>query len=458
MKKFVITALLASVPAAALANPVVTIPVPVPNSAALNSLNTAASDNASAGYSAGVEYFAGRAYQAAAQTAQGIANQDLAHARSFYSYDWRQAAGEARSVANQQTVLSQDQSSMSNQDQATEAAGYTNELNAVPSVQQANDSAVQSSVNSSATNSFGSITGHTGVQQGQVSMINDTSYIFAGAATQALMNGLTTDGYQSNIDAIDAAQMAAADAAAQDYAGAAYEAAVNSSMQAEADTDYAQNVAAGAVLANALDTAALTTALSDASQQLQQIQSLTGVVQGQNAGAATTARAVQQTTSQTGVPQGQAATMVSTDTSYTHAADSQQSALNSVSQQNENDAWTAAQSWQLGLNAQYAQQAAQSIEQYDVSMEGSAPNVCSRSVWAQAAAIARTAADQQASIYDTQSSIQNAATLDENSTNVSANAIAPIISSTLDTAASSAANSAAQNTLQQISIATGVAQ
>ena len=436
----------------------VTPPVPAPNPAAQDNLSSAAGQNATSGYNAGVDSYVGMAYQAAASTAQDIATQDLSNATSLYAYEWQQAAAEAQTVANDQSTLALNQGSITSQDQATEQAGYDNELNSVAGVQQSNDSAVQSSVNSSASSSMSDITSQTGVQSGQVSMINDTSYILAGAATQSLMNGLTTDGYQSNINAVNAAEAEAIDAAAQNYAGAAYEASVNSSMQAEADTDYAANVAAAPTLSTALDGAALTTALSDASQQLQQIQALTGVSQGQNAGTTSTAQATQQTSALTGVSQSQTSGLVSTDTSYTSAADSQQTTLNNTSQQNENDAWTAAQAWQAGLNAQYAEQAAETIYQYDVSMEGSGGSSIFGSAWAQAAAIAQTSADQQASIYDSQSSAQNAATSDENNTYASANSVAPTISNTLDTAASNAATSDAQNVIQQISAATGVAQ
>ena len=371
MKKLMAIVLLAAIPVAALADVTVTAPVPAPDPTAQGSLSTAASENAAGGYDAGVDSYTGVAYQAAASTAQSISNQDSSNASSFFSSDWQQAAAEAQTVANDQTRLSLDQASVAQQDQATENTGYTSELDAVPGVQQANDSAVQTSVGSSASSSMGSITSQTGVPTGQVSMIGDTSFVLAGAATQSLMNGLATDGYQSNINAVNAAEAEAADAAAQNYGGAAYEASVNASMQAEADADYAENVAAAPTLATALDGAALATALSEAGQQLQQIQSLTGVAQGQNAGATTTAQAVQQTSALTGVAQGQTAGMSSQDTSYTSAADAQQSALNSASQQNEDDAWTAAEAWQAGLNAQYAEQAAQTIEQYDVSMESS---------------------------------------------------------------------------------------
>ena len=455
MKKILLLVMLVNSPAIAIAAS--TAPVPAPNPAPQDTLNSAASENATGGYNAGVDYFAGQAYQAAAITAQDIANQDTTQAYSSYDpYDWQLAASEAQSVSDDQTTLSLDQSSVAQQDQSTENTGYTNEVNAVPGVQQSNDSAVQSSVNSSASSSMGSVTSSTGVQQGQVSMIYDTSYILAGAATQALMNGLSTDGFQSNINAVNAAELEAADTAAQNYGGAAYEASVNASAQAEADADFAGNVAAAPTLSIALDGAALTTALTDASQQLQQIQALTGVAQDQSTGATSTSQSLQSISTATGVTQGQTAGMTSTDTSYTSAADSQQSTLNSVSQQNENDAWTAAQSWQAGLNAQYAEQAATTIAEYDTSMVSSAGDPYG--VWAQAAAIAQTSADQQASIYDTQSSTQNTATSDENSTYDSANTIAPTVSDTLDTAASSAASSDAQNAIQQISAATGVAQ
>ena len=457
MKKLLILVMLATVSAIAIADS--STPVPAPNPAPQDALSAAANQNATDGYDAGVANFAGQAYQAAAQTAQGIASQDTAQAAMSMDptelTEWQQAISEAQSVASDQLTLSADRASVVQQGQSSQNNDYTSELNAVPGVQQANDSAAQSAANDGTASSLSGVASQTGVQQGQVSMISDTSYLLAGAVTQALMNGLSTSGYQANWDAITAYQTAMACGAVPGCA--AFWMGVNAMYQSEADADYAANVAAAPTLGTALNGAALSTVLSDAGQQLQQIQGLTGVTQGQNAGATTTAQAMQQTTAQTGVATGQSATVPSTDTSYTSAADSQQSTLNSLSQQNQNDAWTAAQSWQAGLNAQYAEQAASTIKQYDISMESSVEST-DPLVWVQAAAIAQTAEDQQASVYDAQSSNQNLATTDENNTYSSANALAPTISDTLDTAAANAAISTSQATLQQIGADTGVSQ
>lgn len=441
------------VPAMALADSA--MPIPAPDPVALEVMSSAANQNASAGYNAATDYSNARAYQAAAQTAQDIANQDAAQSSFGYS-DWQLAASEAQGVANDQTTQSLKQTLIEQQNQVDENTAYLAELNAVAGVQQANDRAVQLVVKSGSVSSFGNITSATGVQQGQLSQINDTSYVSAGATTQALMNGLSTDGYEANIQAIQDEQNA--QSCGNPYCAAAWMAA-NAVEQGIADADYNANVAAAPVLGTALNSAALTTSLSNASQQLMQIQSFTGVTQGQATGTTSTTQALQQIAAQTGVNQGQASHMVDINTApYVNASDNQQSALNSASQQNENDAWTAAQAWQAGLNAQHAISAATTIENYDSSMAGNSGSIFGTLVWQQAAAIAQTEIDQLSGIYDTQQAIQNAATSDENNTYNTANSIAPTISDSLNTAASSIANSHAQNTLQQISAATGVAQ
>ena len=455
MKKKLLLMMLVSVPAAAVAGVTVTMPAPAPNPVAQGNMVTAASDNATDGYDAGVNYFASGAYQAAAQTAQDIANKDAANAGGFGgSYAWIQAEQEANAVAGRQQTSAMSQTTLSQQNQNAENGAYANELNLVPGVQQANDGAVQSSANTGATATFGNITNQTGVPQGQVSLINNTGYILAGAATQSLMNGLTTNGYQANIQAVQDAENAAACGVVPGCAAAWM--AANATEQNIADADYGANVAAAPVLATTLDSAALTSALSDAGQQLQQIQALTGVAQAQVSGITTATQALQQVQNLTNVTQGQAAGLINTGTSYITAASGQQTTLNNISQQNQNDEWTADQAWQAGLDAQYAQQAAQTIATYDLGQAKGA--WYGSSAWAQAAMIAQSAATQQGMIYGAQLAVQSQANADEASTYNAANALAPSIGTTLNSAANSAAASAAQSTLQQIGAATGVPQ
>lgn len=437
---------------------VVTAPVPAPNPTATNTLNTAANQNAGAGYAAGVNYFTGGAYQAAAQTAQDIANQDAANAGgfgdSYDSYAWIQAEQEANSVANEQQTSALAQTSLALQNQNTENNAYSNELNSIQGVQQANDTAVQSSASTGSTSTFNNITSQTGVPQGQVSMIQDTSYLLAGADEQALMNSFSVAGYQANIQAVQDAETAAECGAVPGCA--AYWMAANAVQQSIADAEYAANVAAAPVLGLAMNSAALSTALSDSRQELQQIQSLTGVAQGQVSGITTATQALQQVQNLTNVTQGQASGMIDTGTSFTTAANGQQSTLNDISQQNQNDEWTADQAWQAGLNAQYAQQAAQTIANYDMRQAGMVGY--GATAWTQAAAIAQSEATQQGTIHAAQLAIQTQANSDEASAYNSANALAPSIGTTLNTAAASAATSAAQTTLQQIGTTTGVPQ
>ncbi|SCC94669.1 Cell wall surface anchor family protein (modular protein) [Thiomonas sp. X19] len=464
MRQTLLAAALAALPflasPLALAQTLPPAPAPVPD--AQTTMRTAATQNGSSAYSGGMAYFDQQAYQDAANTAQDIANQDAANASSggygvglSGSTAWQDAAAQAQGVANDQQNLVDAQVTVQQQGSSSQAGAYSTESAQAPVVAQNDNSAAQTSASSGESASNASITQSTGVPQGQPTVTNNTAeYLAAGAATQAMMSGEATDGYQSNIDAYKAALQAAADAASYNYGGAAYETAVNLQKQAEANADDAGGVSAAPALAGALDVAAAASAVNSASGTLQQIQSMTGVQQGQTAGATTTQDALQQTTADTGVQQGQAATTPSTDTSYTHAADTQQASLNAAGQQNQTDAETSAQAWQTGVSAQYSENAANTIASYDNSMASSTgdPN------WTSAAAIAQTSADQQQTIYGQQQVIQTHATNDGNATNAAANAEAPGVGNTLDSAASAAATANSTNTLQQIGAATGVPQ
>jgi hypothetical protein len=318
-------------------------------------------------------------------------------------------------------------------------------------VAQSNSDSAQASASSGAANSLSGISAQTGVQTGQVTPHDDTGYLAAGAATQALMNNLSTIGFEANRTAVQDAQNAAS--CGNPYCAAAWWAA-NAVEQNMANSAYAGNVAAAPVLGGALNAAAAASAISSAADSLQQIQSMTGVQQGQAAGATSTMDALQQITAQTGVQTGQSATAANADTAYTSAADAQQASLNAASQQNQHDAVTAAQAWQAGLSAQYSEKAANAISQYDASMAGKTGDP----TWTQAAAIAQQSADQQQSVYGAQQAVQASATTDGNATYSAATAAAPAIGNTLNTAASTAATTDASSTLQQIGAATGVPQ
>ena len=418
-----------------------------------SALSAAATQNTTSAYGAGVAYYDQQAYQAAANTAQGISNQDAANAGgSALAGDvWQQAADQAQSVANDNQTQADSQIPVQQQDQASEASAYSTEVNAAPAVAQSNSESAQASASSGAANSLSGISAQTGVQTGQVTPHDDTSYLAAGAATQALMNSLSTTGFEANKTAVQDAQNAAS--CGNPYCAAAWWAA-NAAEQNMANSAYAGNVAAAPVLGGALNAAAAASAVSNAANSLQQIQSMTGVQQGQTAGATSTRDALQQITAQTGVHTGQSATAANTGTGYTSAADAQQASLNAASQQNQNDAVTAAQAWQAGLSAQYSEKAANAISQYDASMAGKTGDP----TWTQAAAIAQQSADQQQSVYDKQQAIQTPATADGNATYSAATAAAPAIGNTLNTAASTAATTDASSTLQQIGSATGVPQ
>lgn len=303
-----------------------------------------------------------------------------------------------------------------------------------------------------------STTSSTGVQQGQAPQTTDTTTQVTGdpaiQAGQQQQNNLATDEAQANINAYKAKQLADQAEASQDWGRAAYERQQNADYQNEANADYAASMAGAQALGGAMNALASSAASSASSGAMGQIQAATGVQQGQTAGATSVQQAMQQTTATTGVQQGQSVTSPSTDTSYTHAADAQQAALNATSQQNETDAQTAAQAWQTGLPAQYSANAANKIASYDNSMAASTgdPN------WTSAAAIAQAQADQQQTIFGQQQAIQTSATNDGNATNTAANAEAPGVGNTLDSAASAAATANSTNTLNQIGAATGVPQ
>ena len=449
-KKHVLAVILAAAVGTASAQ---TASAPDPQSA----LSAAATQNTTSAYGAGVAYYDQQAYQAAANTAQGISNQDAANAGgSALGGDvWQQAADQAQSVANDNQTQADSRIPILQQDQASEASAYSTEVNAAPAVAQSNSDSAQASASSGAANSLSGISAQTGVQTGvqtgQVTPHDDTSYLAAGAATQALMNNLSTTGFEANKTAVQDAQNAAS--CGNPYCAAAWWAA-NAVEQNMANSAYAGNVAAAPVLGGALNAAAAASAVSNAAHSLQQIQSMTGVPQGQTAGATSTNDALQQITAQTGVQTGQSATAANAGTVYTSAADAQQASLNAASQQNENDAVTAAQAWQAGLSAQYSENAADTISQYDTSMAGKTGDP----TWTQAAAIAQQSADQQRSVYDAQQAVQTSATTDGNATYSAATAAAPAIGNTLNTAASTAAATDASSTLQQIGAATGVPQ
>lgn len=449
-KKHVLAVILAAAAAAAAGTASAqTASAPDPQS----TLSAAATQNATSAYDAGVAYDDQQAYQAAANTAQDISNQDAANAGdgALGGEVWQQAADQAQSVANDNQTQADNHIPVQQQDQASEASAYSTEVNAAAAVAQSNSDSAQASASTGAANSLSGSSAQTGVQTGQVTPHDDTSYLAAGAATQALMNNLSTTGFEANKTAVQDAQNAAS--CGNPYCAAAWWAA-NAVEQNMANSAYAGNVAAAPVLGGALNAAAAASAVSNAEDSLQQIQSMTGVPQGQTAGPTSTKDALQQVTAQTGVQTGQPATAANTDTAYTSAADAQQASLNAASQQNQNDAVTAAQAWRAGLSAQYSENAANTISHYDTSMAGKTGDP----TWAQAAAIAQQSADQQRSIYDAQQAIQTSATTDGNATYSAATAAAPAIGNTLNTAASTAATTDASSTLQQIGAATGVPQ
>lgn len=433
-----------------------TAPAPAPDPASQQSLSAAVNANGNATYNAGMAYYNQQAYQAVANTAQDISNQDASNSggggRYGYGDAWQQAADQAQTVANDNQTQANDQIPVQNQNEATQASSLNAAQNAAQPTAQANSTAAQSAAQQGASQSLADIGQQTSVQQGQPTVTNHTGeYLIAGAATQAAMNGLSVTGFTANKTAYQDAQNAAS--CGNPWCAAGWMAA-NAVEQNIANGAYAANVAAAPVLGTALNVAAAASALNSAKGTLQQIQSMTGVTQGQTAGSTNTQQALAQTTTQTGVQQGQSATAVSADTSYTSAADAQQNALGAAAQQNQNAAVTAAQAGLAGLSAEYSRNAANQIASYDNAQAQSTGDP----TWTQAAGIAQNEVDQQQGIYDYQQNIQNQAIATGNTTAAQENALSPSIGGTLNTAAQNAAANQSSTTLQNIGAQTGVPQ
>jgi len=433
-----------------------TAPAPAPDPSAQQSLSAAVNANGNATYDAGMAYYNQQAYQAAANTAQDISNQDASNSggggRYGYGDAWQQDADQAQTVANDNQTQADDQIPIQNQNETTQASSLNTAQNGAQPTAQANSTAAQSAAQQGASQSLADIGQQTSVQQGQPTVTNHTGeYLIAGAATQAAMNGLSVTGFTANKTAYQDAQNAAS--CGNPWCAAGWMAA-NAVEQNIANGAYAANVAAAPVLGTALNVAAAASALNSAKGTLQQIQSMTGVTQGQTAGSTNTQQALAQTTTQTGVQQGQSATAVSADTSYTSAADAQQNALGAAAQQNQNAAVTAAQAGLAGLSAEYSRNAANQIASYDNAQAQSTGDP----TWTQAAGIAQNEVDQQQGIYDYQQNIQNQAIATGNTTAAQENALSPSIGGTLNTAAQNAAANQSSTTLQNIGAQTGVPQ
>ncbi|MGE0105807.1 MAG: hypothetical protein AB7S53_02420 [Thiomonas sp.] len=463
LKKITLAAALAALPLLASAQ-TYPAPAPSPDPTAQQSLSTSANQNSTSAYNGGMSYYNQQAYQAASNTAQDISNQDAANGGSddygggggggggSYSDAWQQAADQAQSVANDNQTQADAQIPVQQQAGTSQGASYNDEVSAAPAVAQSNSTAAQSAASSGAAQSTDSIAQSTGVPQGQPTVTNNTGeYLIAGAATQAAMNGLTVTGFTANKTAYQDAQNASS--CGNPWCAAGWMAA-NAVEQNIANGAYAANVAAAPVLGTALNVAAAASALNSAKGTLQQIQSMTGVQQGQTAGSTNTQQALAQTTAQTGVQQGQSATAASTDTSYTSAADAQQNALGAAAQQNQNAAVTAAQAGLAGLSAEYSRNASNQIASYDNAQAQSTGDP----TWTQAAGIAQQQVDQQQGIYDYQQNIQNQAIATGNTTAAQENALSPGIGSTLNAAAQNAAANQASTTLQNIGAQTSVPQ
>ncbi len=450
MKKIVTIVLLSTAPAVALAD------APAPDPTLQSTLTTTQNQNLNDAYTAGTSYQNYEADTSAANTAQDIATQDLNSGGGFGSYTvMQQAAQEARSVAtdyqNQASQqLAQQQPAVTDGNATADSAATL-----APAVAQSGAANGQVYASSDFATQSSGTQASTGVSMGQLTPGTDVTYALAGAGEQAVMSGLATGGYQANDNAYQAAMNAAGCGI---NAGCyAFWIAMNEMYQGIADADYAANVAAAPVLAAIDDAAAVTHATSDAQNMFAQITSLTGVAQGQNAGAATTAQATQQTTAQTGVTQGQTADMTSTDTSYTNAADGDWSSMQAAEEQNNQATVNAAQAWQQNAAAQASEDAANQIAGYDEAQARSSFN-SDYQAWMQAAGIAQNEAGQYQSQAAGQLAIQQQNITTGNTSYVSADALAPSVGAELDNAAAQAASTDAANVIQQINSAAGVAQ
>ena len=427
-----LTGILLLIPVTALAGS------PASDPALQNSLTATQNQNLNDAYTAGTSYQNYESDTSAANTAQDIANQDFNSGSGFGGFGsyavMQQAAQQAQEVAS--SYQNQAAQAMAQQQPAVTDGNTTAQSAATqaPDVAQSGAASGQTYASSDFVTQTSGIQASTGVPMGQLTPNTDVSYALAVAGEQAVMNGLSTGGYQANDNAYQAAMNAAGCGI---NAGCyAFWIAMNEMYQGIADADYAANVAAAPVLAGIDDAAALAHAGSDAQSMFAQIQNLTGVAQG------------------TPVAYTPVPVTPSTDTSYTNAANADWNSMQAAEDQNNQATVNTVQAWQQNAAAQASVDAANRIASYDQTQAGNAFSL-DYQAWMQAARIALNAANQYQSQAASEYAIQQQNITTGNSSYASANALAPSVGSELDNAAATAASTDAASTIQKIDSAAG---
>ncbi len=354
---------------------------------------------------------------------------------------WLAAVNGAQAVSNQQSALAAEQGALAQQAQQSQQSSDAALLNTdVPQAQSDTANQAASSGNPESQQSLASVQQQTGVQQGQVqpSVASETSniaYIGAATAGQASMAAMARSNQTANIQATQDAQNASS--CGNPWCAAAWWAA-NAVEQQTANGLYTAQMAAAPALATTYITASKQAAQSSYDTVQGQIGQMTGVQQ-------------QTTALPTSVNQTPYA--VTNDTSYQAVGSGQNAQQVSDAQTNTHATWQAAQDWSNGLQAQTQEQAAQTIQNQDLSAASQSTDPYAQQAWQGAAGIAGQqsssdgglyAQDQSALAYDTATQ-NSSATAVQNDTTEQAQA--------MNNAASRSALSSFDATLQSINAA-----
>ena len=408
-----------------------------PDQALQDQLTTYQDQNLNDAYTAGTAYQMSQSYTAAANLATTIANTDTLNQYSVGDPQaWLDAATQATSTATAEQNLS-GQELLLQQPAITD--GNTTSADAAnlsPEVAQSGAANGNAAASQDFASQTATIQSQTGISSGQIVPSSDVSYALAGAAEQALMNGLSTSGYQANVDAYTAYVTAVA-CSAVPGCSAAYMS-INAADQSTADANYSANVAAAPVLADVVDVAALTAATTDAQNLFQQIASMTGVQQG------------------VAVASAQAPITVSTNTSYTNAANTDWNTMQTADTQNLQATLNAGTAWQADSAYQTSADTANQIAGYDEQMASQqSTGSDTYTAWIGAANVALQAAGEQQTAASAALATQQQNIDLGNSSYTTSYSVAPSVGTELDSAASTAASTDAVNVLQQIYNATG---
>lgn len=401
-----------------------------------NDLNGYQGQNLNDGYTAGTASLMYQAYTDAAHVATDIAHIDQQDSYGGHGsrQAWQSAALEANQIATAQQNLANQQQVLQQQAEASANTTQVQASSIAPAVAQSGAASGQAAASQDFTIQTSTIQWQTGVSSGQVTPSSSVAYALAGAGEQALMNGLSTSGYQANVSAYTAYQTAMACGVVPGCA--AFWMGVNAMYQSEADADYAANVAEAPVLAGIDDAAALAAATTDAQHLFQQINSMTGTQQGV---------AVQYTP---------APIIISNSTRYTQVANTDWNSMQAADSQNLQAGINASQAWQADSAAQTSVNAANQIATYDQSMAHRSSRVDYRA-WMGAANVARQVENQNQMAASGQRVIQQRNVNQGDSSYVTSMTLAPAVGTELDGAASSAAGNDATRVLQQIHNITG---